>query len=261
MSQVRRHGPYLDKLTTTPHVPNHEKFRGHNGTQVFPDLNHIPISCKFGTQKPLESAPDGTIPKVTKAKAHSSVIKLERERLALESRERPFVTAHRHFMDDILLDMNETKREKDIRREESWGHTLSEFSSYFPPEGSGSEVKAQSRSGRSSPSRNQSPTRPRKAFTRSQIFSCLLDTVQAPPSKTDRFATVHEFERQELMRTVASCKLKKRPHSVEMDLTSLSSPFPQSPPPSTSGISRAGSMKWEPESIYKSHHGIRLNSM
>jgi hypothetical protein len=244
---------YLDKIATGPHVPNHELFKAHNFTHVLPDMNHTGIVTKYGQFKPRTCAPDGRIPKLTRDMAFKKTRPIERERIHQEAQEKVFVLNHTQFMNNVLSDLEKTKREKDKRRDEllgssirdhnsltSSGGRLSEFepTTEIPLKSMSvkSEVWGPKDSSQSISSRLTSTKK--RACNREELVTCLLDSVDPPRSTREWFGTIpREFD-------------GSQPASPELSVSVVA---PRSPP--SRGITTAAQEKWEAESIFKAIHG------
>ncbi len=280
---------YLDKISSTPHFPDNKQYLAHNSTHVYPDMNHVEVKCKFGTdstsclswwkrndfclaiQAPRTTAPNGRLSKVSKAKAYEDVLRVERERVPFEAREQHFIKTHHAFMDNILQVIDKSCRNVNKETEESWTEKYLEYDTAFDGNLSkqhhDKETVPKSKSRGSvyqGPGLTSLSCHERHASNRADLFSCLLDTVEPPKGKVQRFATLYDLDRATPGKNFSGCNVVsvsnpdqysssssgKRLGSTEhMSATLLS------PPPPSRGIS-TGASKWDAESIYQAHHGM-----
>lgn len=239
---------YLDKLATREHFPLAESFANHNDsiTTVFPDINHTGISSKFGPPTNRQTAPTGRITKQSAQQNIDTTRMIERMRIELESREPVFKTAHAHFMDHILVDLDKAKRNKDRRRELMLQETVSDFNAYShlahnPVPGLSTEEQLASRaeSAAKSPKKVE---KKKRACNRMEIFQCLLDTIDPPESNKERFGTMKGLANASAELSAISEGRSSHPNSP-----SRSQPQPQR--------RLTNSRKWDLGSIKLAHAG------
>jgi hypothetical protein len=119
--------PYLDKVVTAPHMPKQDGQIGFHTTKFFPDLSHTGIRCKFEKQTPNATASDGRLTVSYKTKAFKRTSLIERGLIQLNSREDVFRTGHKQFIDKVLCDMENTKKDKNNRHMMHWNTSKSKL--------------------------------------------------------------------------------------------------------------------------------------
>lgn len=112
--------PFLDKISTAPHIPSQDGQYGLVSLKNFPDLSHTGIRSKFEKQVPYATAKDGTILPSYKANAFKTTRMIERGLVKLNAREDVFKTGHKQFIDKVLCDMESTKQDKHRRQMKHW---------------------------------------------------------------------------------------------------------------------------------------------
>lgn len=225
-----RKTPYLDKLSTSAHLPASEGQHGYCSTSAdsFPDLEHTGVRSKFQPKITLTVNPHGTLTGIYKLKAYERVRSIHREDCAEQGKELAIKTGHKQFIDKILLDMEEAKNKRFHKemscyrtQKTNMGYSTNEFS-FEPANNNKDDIAARIDDVENSDEYNEpfeyddsSPvpalttavvvktktkkeTRaPRAAqkpvkrvFNRMSLFESLMDQTKPPGSPKKRFGTI-----------------------------------------------------------------------
>ena len=104
--------PYLDKITTAPHVPKLDGQSGYVTVDSFPDISHTGIQTKFRPYIPPAVSPAGTLTNDYRTKSYEKMGELYREHLAANSSEATFKRSHKQFIDKVLYQLEEDRLRK-----------------------------------------------------------------------------------------------------------------------------------------------------
>lgn len=124
--QIADRRPYLDKLSTNDNITsstqnNHEP-EGINSTSksVMPSLLHTGVKSSYGKATIPVNARNGNISTIFKAHTRKKLAPIFREDYEMSSKEDVFRTGHKQFIDKILLDLDERKKDSMRRRMRHW---------------------------------------------------------------------------------------------------------------------------------------------
>jgi hypothetical protein len=233
--------------------------------------------------------PNGRIPKLTKSKVFKRNRFIERERLTLEATEKLFVVSHKQFMNNVLMDLERTKIEKDSRRDELWNSSISQFNStslaptlsQSSPSQSPTRYSSRKQNsvyGASNLGESQKSfgsaasllSKKKRACNREDLYTCLLDSVDPPKSPKEWFGTIpreyngvrdpnctsEEFDVTNSYNeapdgTVVLPPLEPHVHFQQSSVSP--SPLHSSSP--LGRVTTAAMDKWEAESIFKALQG------
>eukprot|EP01036_Dinobryon_divergens_P028703 gene28703-37692_t len=107
--------PYLDKISTAPHVPNLDGQTGYTSTDSMPDMSHTGIQTKIHPYIPSAVTPSGKITNEYRIKSYKTMGQLHRENLAANSMEITFKRSHKQFIDKVLCQMEDDRLRKNDR--------------------------------------------------------------------------------------------------------------------------------------------------
>lgn len=131
-----RKAPYLDKITTSPHIPSVPGQVGYVSVseETFPDLEHTGVRSKFQPKIIPTVDSHGKVTKIYKYNSNDRVSAVHHEECKMNGREGPITLGHKQFIDKILLDMQETKMlrmSRELRcyrtQKKELGYSSSEF--------------------------------------------------------------------------------------------------------------------------------------
>lgn len=112
--------PYLDQLVTSPHIPKQEGQIGYCSKKLIPDLSCTGIRSELETQPLPVTTADGRMTKVFVLTAYKTMRELQRGIVVQNAKEEIFKLDHRQYIDKLLVDMEEEKRDKHERRMRHW---------------------------------------------------------------------------------------------------------------------------------------------
>ena len=203
---MKRPVPYLDRIVTAPHYPKPEGCEGLKSTTVFPDLDHTGIRSKYSEPITHCTSLDGTLTKIWKDLAYIRWKDPSRWNEELNARERTFKAADKIFLNKILIEYDEDKKQSLKRINDHFKGSFDETSfdkNLFAPDSvileklnGGDTVTSKSprimnisssRAGTSGSKSERAPTRQRTAFNKMSLFNCLLETREPPRSPVKRF--------------------------------------------------------------------------
>ena len=101
--------PYLDKISTAPHVPNLDGQTGYTSTNSMPDMSHTGIQTKIHPFIPPAVTPAGKITNEYRINSYKTMGQLHREHLAANSMEITFKRSHKQFIDKVLCQMEDDR--------------------------------------------------------------------------------------------------------------------------------------------------------
>jgi hypothetical protein len=108
--------PYLDKLVTSPHVPKQPGQVGYCSRKLIPDLSCAGIHSEFQPKREVVTTADGRLTNTFILNAYRSMRDIQRGIVVLNSKEEVFKVGHRQYIDQLLVDMENEKRDKHERR-------------------------------------------------------------------------------------------------------------------------------------------------
>jgi hypothetical protein len=108
--------PYLDKLVTSPHVPKQPGQTGYCSRKLIPDLTCTGIHSEFEPKTDPVTTADGRMTKVFVLNAYRTMRELQRGITKQNAQEEIFRIDHRQYIDKLLVDMEEEKKDKHERR-------------------------------------------------------------------------------------------------------------------------------------------------
>lgn len=115
--------PFLDKISTSAHLPPKPGQRGFCSVKTFPDLSHTYIRTKFDKGNPSSSTPDGRMTKEFTMRVKRKICTLHRGIAVLDAKEAAFKVDHKNYIDKLLLDMEATRMDQSQRRMAHWDST------------------------------------------------------------------------------------------------------------------------------------------
>ena len=101
--------PYLDKISTAPHIPNLDGQTGYISTDCMPDISHTGIQTKIHPFIPPAVTPGGKITNEYRVNSYKTMGQLHREHLAANSMEITFKRGHKQFIDKVLCQMEDDR--------------------------------------------------------------------------------------------------------------------------------------------------------
>ena len=111
---------FLDKIVTSMHKPRQDGSTGFVSTTCFPDLSHTQILTEYCHQPTTALTPLGEMTKKFRVEAHRESRSVQRPMSELVRKPKFFRRAHNVFTNKVLLDLENSKRIKNSRRQQIW---------------------------------------------------------------------------------------------------------------------------------------------
>jgi hypothetical protein len=203
--------PYLDKICVNPHTPSPEGAVEFNSVNSFPSLlRYTRIKSIFEPPVPVVANPHGRLTNGFLDQSFRTVQEIYRDDLELKGREDAFKKSHKQFIDLVMLDMEDKKKQSLDRRTKHWNDGKSElgFSNQFNTTSmhesshKGSEAYTMSEfektdnsvvsktSLKSNSSYNPDNAHKIKPYNRMSLFNTLMETEGAPEMNRKRYGTI-----------------------------------------------------------------------
>jgi hypothetical protein len=117
-NQQRR--PYLDKICSGPHLMGQRPGIREDTIVLIPPLKHTGIKSDLQEQEIPVTNPEGRITYHYKHQSKKRLQPIYRDHQELSHREITFKKGHKQFIDKVLMDMEEKKRNQYERQMKHW---------------------------------------------------------------------------------------------------------------------------------------------